>query len=199
MALLKTGLKGEPVRRLQQKLGIPVDGEFGPNTEAALKTWQNSKGLAADGIAGPDTFMVMDLWELVLLDNGSKGEAVKKLQEKLGLQADGKFGPATSKAVRDYQKQNGLAADGIAGPATLAKMVLFREITPDTVKQSQMPAPGTHLGEAPPPPGASKGMGGGEKEGVGDAKARGTPAPHVQATMSPGRRGIWDTITSIFK
>jgi len=65
MAILKRGLAGEPVRRLQAKLGVPVDGEFGPNTEAALKKWQTDKGLSADGIAGPDTFMSMGLYELI--------------------------------------------------------------------------------------------------------------------------------------
>ncbi len=40
MAILKRGLAGEPVRRLQAKLGVTVDGEFGPNTETALKNWQ---------------------------------------------------------------------------------------------------------------------------------------------------------------
>jgi peptidoglycan hydrolase-like protein with peptidoglycan-binding domain len=34
---------------LQRKLGIEADGEFGPNTEKALKDWQTKNGLSADG------------------------------------------------------------------------------------------------------------------------------------------------------
>ena len=37
MAILKKGLSGEAVRRLQTKLGVKADGEFGPNTEKALR------------------------------------------------------------------------------------------------------------------------------------------------------------------
>jgi peptidoglycan hydrolase-like protein with peptidoglycan-binding domain len=140
--MLKRGLSGEPVRRLQQKLGVAVDGEFGPATETALKAWQTKNGLAADGVAGPDTFTAMGLYELVLLKQGTKGEAVKKLQQKLGITADGQFGAGTEKAVRDFQGKNGLAADGVAGPATLAKMQIYKEITPDVVKASQI-APAT--------------------------------------------------------
>ena len=132
MAILKKGLSGEPVRRLQAKLGIEADGEFGPNTEKALKDWQTKNGLSADGIAGPDTFMAMGLYELVLLKQGTRGDAVKKLQEKLAIGADGQFGSTTEKAVRDYQQKNGLVADGMAGPATLAHMKIFKEITADT-------------------------------------------------------------------
>ena len=40
MAILKKGLAGEPVRRLQAKLGVTADGQFGPGTETALKDWQ---------------------------------------------------------------------------------------------------------------------------------------------------------------
>jgi peptidoglycan hydrolase-like protein with peptidoglycan-binding domain len=132
MAILKKGLSGEPVRRLQVKLGVEADGEFGSNTEKALKDWQTKNALAADGIAGPDTFMAMGLYELVLLKQGTHGNAVKKLQEKLAISADGQFGSATEKAVRDYQQKNGLVADGMAGPATLAHMKIFKEITADT-------------------------------------------------------------------
>jgi peptidoglycan hydrolase-like protein with peptidoglycan-binding domain len=138
MAILKSGLSGEPVRRLQTKLGVEADGMFGPNTEKALKDWQTKNGLTADGIAGPDTFMSMGLYELVLLKQGTRGGAVKKLQEKLGVAADGQFGAGTEKAVREYQQKNGLVADGLAGPATLAHMKLFKEITPETVKSSQV-------------------------------------------------------------
>lgn len=67
MSILKRGLKGAPVKRLQEKLGISADGDFGPGTERAVKEFQEANGLAVDGIAGPDTFSAMGLHELVLL------------------------------------------------------------------------------------------------------------------------------------
>ena len=54
---------------------------------------------------------------------GSKGDAVKQIQRKLGLAADGIFGSGTEAAVKKWQADNGLVADGIVGPATLAKMM----------------------------------------------------------------------------
>ena len=58
----------------------------------------------------------------MLLKIGSKGDDVKKLQEKLGLSADGAFGPGTEKAVKKWQIDNDLAADGIVGEGTWNKM-----------------------------------------------------------------------------
>lgn len=58
----------------------------------------------------------------MLLKVGSKGDDVKKLQEKLGLTADGSFGPGTEKAVKAWQSSNGLVADGIVGDGTWSKM-----------------------------------------------------------------------------
>lgn len=49
---------------------------------------------------------------------GDRNETVREVQEKLGLPADGIFGPQTEKEVREFQANNGLAADGIVGPAT---------------------------------------------------------------------------------
>lgn len=54
---------------------------------------------------------------------GSRGAQVKKLQEALGLEADGAFGPGTEAALKTWQAANGLEADGIAGPATLTKLL----------------------------------------------------------------------------
>jgi len=51
---------------------------------------------------------------------GSRGEEVKKLQEKLGIHADGVFGKLTEVAVKAFQEANGLTPDGIVGPATRA-------------------------------------------------------------------------------
>lgn len=68
------------------------------------------------------------------LKKGSKGEEVKKLQEKLGLFPDGDFGPNTEKAVKVWQKANGLLDDGIVGDKTLKKMgITIQTITEDVV------------------------------------------------------------------
>ena len=64
----------------------------------------------------------------MLLKVGSKGDDVKKLQEKLGLGADGSFGPGTEKAVKEWQTANGLKADGLVGDGTWSK--LFGESAP---------------------------------------------------------------------
>jgi putative chitinase len=64
----------------------------------------------------------------MLLKVGSKGDDVKKLQEKLGLTADGSFGPGTEKAVKEWQAKNGLPADGIVGDATWGKLVGTAEV-----------------------------------------------------------------------
>jgi putative chitinase len=58
----------------------------------------------------------------MLLKVGSKGDDVKKLQEKLGLTADGSFGPNTEKKVKEWQSANGLTTDGVVGDGTWSKM-----------------------------------------------------------------------------
>ena len=58
----------------------------------------------------------------MLLKNGSKGDDVKKLQEKLKLTADGAFGLRTEDAVKAWQKANGLKDDGVVGDATWSKL-----------------------------------------------------------------------------
>ena len=58
----------------------------------------------------------------MLLKNGSKGDDVKKLQEKLGVEAIGTFGPKTEAAVKSWQKANGLKDDGVVGDGTWSKL-----------------------------------------------------------------------------
>jgi peptidoglycan hydrolase-like protein with peptidoglycan-binding domain len=45
---------------------------------------------------------------------------VRALQHKLGVGADGVYGPKTRAAVKRFQRAHGLPADGVAGPRTLA-------------------------------------------------------------------------------
>ena len=66
--------------------------------------------------------------KIMILKVGSEGADVKKLQEKLGVEAIGKFGPKTEAAVKAWQKANGLKEDGIVGDATWSK--LFGESKP---------------------------------------------------------------------
>jgi peptidoglycan hydrolase-like protein with peptidoglycan-binding domain len=175
MSILKRGLSGEPVKILQAKLGVTADGAFGPGTETALKTYQQQHGLKVDGIAGPDTFAQMGLYELILLAPGTSGDAVKKLQQALGVTADGQFGSGTQKALKEFQAKNGLDADGLAGPATLAKMTLFKEMTADVVKKSETAGGGSAPAGAKPAPGAAPGS----------------------AAQAP-TRSIWATIKGMF-
>jgi hypothetical protein len=62
----------------------------------------------------------------VTLREGDRGRAVRKLQRKLGVSADGVFGPQTQRAVKRFQRRNGLTADGIVGPMTRGKLGLAR-------------------------------------------------------------------------
>ena len=58
------------------------------------------------------------------LKKGSKGQAVKDLQEALNTlgfdagKVDGVFGPATERAVKKFQSSVGIDADGIVGRVT---------------------------------------------------------------------------------
>jgi hypothetical protein len=53
-----------------------------------------------------------------LLKKGSRGDSVKKLQQLLGIKADGIFGSGTKKAVIRYQLENDIKVDGIVGRNT---------------------------------------------------------------------------------
>jgi len=53
--MLKQGSTGEEVKSLQRRLGVKVDGVFGPETEKAVREFQSGKGLDADGVVGPLT------------------------------------------------------------------------------------------------------------------------------------------------
>ena len=138
MSFLRRGLAGEPVKRLQIRLGVEADGEFGPATEKALKDYQQKNGLNPDGIAGPETFWQMGLYELVLLKVGSSGELVKRLQAALTINVDGQYGPGTAEELKKFQAKSGINSDGIAGPETLSKMEPFKEFTPEVVTISRL-------------------------------------------------------------
>jgi len=189
MSMLRKGLCGEPVRILQGRLGVDADGIFGGATDTALRAYQKDNGLEVDGIAGPDTFTAMGLHELVLLQRGTRGETVKKLQTGLGLSADGIFGPGTEKAVREFQASKSIDVDGIAGPQTLALVDGFGEITQEVIAASVVTE-----NTQPADPAA-----------VQAAAAAETPPPahpsfvgKVEEKVATVGKTIWNTVKSIF-
>jgi peptidoglycan hydrolase-like protein with peptidoglycan-binding domain len=130
---------GSAVRLLQRRLGIAADGVFGPGTRRALKRFQRAHGLTPDGVAGPATWAALGLrghHPLLKARSGhrtrhqhrrhhaSRGSAVRLLQRRLGIAADGVFGPGTARALRSFQRAHGLTPDGVAGPATWAALGL---------------------------------------------------------------------------
>jgi len=54
---------------------------------------------------------------------GAKGASVKKVQEALGITADGEFGPGTEKAIKAFQKKSGLPVTGVVDATTYKKVL----------------------------------------------------------------------------
>ena len=142
--LMRRGDRGEDVADLQRFLAAaghdpgPVDGVFGPLTDAGVRAFQQAKGLAVDGIVGPQTlFAIAPLTGNTgrallgtldpggrILHIGSQGADVMMLQQWLRIAGfdpgppDGAFGPLTASAVRDFQEAHGLTVDGLVGANT---------------------------------------------------------------------------------
>lgn len=132
MPTLRHGSSGEAVSTLQTQLrdaGFnpgPIDGQFGPKTQAAVRQFQSAQGITVDGIVGPQTWgkLLQGAGSTPRLEGGAEGPAVADLQGKLKAAGvdpgpvDGQFGPRTESAVRQYQSSRGLTVDGIVGPQT---------------------------------------------------------------------------------
>ena len=144
MPMVYWGCTGDAVKTLQEKLNAKgfnsgnVDGIFGAKTYAAVTAFQKANSLGVDGIVGKLTWAklydatpvnVTSVTTQPMLRTGSRGDAVRKLQELLNAKGytcgsvDGIFGSKTYAAVLAFQKANGLAADGIVGSLTWGKLV----------------------------------------------------------------------------
>ena len=143
MPMVYWGCTGDAVKTLQEKLNAKgfdsgnVDGIFGAKTYAAVTAFQKANSLGVDGIVGKLTWAklydatpvsVTPVTTQPMLRTGSRGDAVRKLQELLNAKGytcgnvDGIFGSKTYAAVLEFQKANSLGVDGIVGPLTWAKL-----------------------------------------------------------------------------
>src|SRR2546425_1614550 len=57
---IRLGATGDLVKQVQAKVGITPDGNFGPKTEAAVRTFQRDHGLVPDGVVGAGTWAALD-------------------------------------------------------------------------------------------------------------------------------------------
>lgn len=131
----------ELVKKLQEdlnKLGYDCstpDGIVGPKTVASITKFQKDHKMEADGMAGPITRNAIakaiedkNKPTIHMMVKGSKGDDVKKLQEKLNKLGfmcdapDGNFGPKTLQAVNNFQDATFGNHDGEVGPKTMAKI-----------------------------------------------------------------------------
>src|SRR5436190_9603296 len=87
---LHPGDHNPAVRVLQRALRLHPDGVFGPGTKRAVKRFQRSHHLYADGIVGAATWRALRTRSTSARTGGS---AVRLLQRRLGITADGVFGP----------------------------------------------------------------------------------------------------------
>jgi hypothetical protein len=97
MGITSPGLslsRGSPhtakVQNIQTKLNSlgynsgPVDGDFGPVTERAVRTFQRDKGLEEDGVVGPKTSYALDKRDRLGEGGGSESKSFHRSEEKSG-------------------------------------------------------------------------------------------------------------------
>lgn len=57
---LRRGSRGDLVKTLQRDLNLSSDGNFGGQTEAAVRNFQRAHNMVPDGIVGPKTWIALD-------------------------------------------------------------------------------------------------------------------------------------------
>ncbi|MCD9185730.1 MAG: peptidoglycan-binding protein [Pyrinomonadaceae bacterium] len=137
---LQRGSRGAEVERLQNDLidlGFMTNaqkatgaGIFGPQTEAALKTFQRSAKLEPNGVLTPETTRAMrDIEANLGRTTNTRNENVTKgIQDRLvelGFMTRaqvntgyGTFGPQSEAAIKSFQQRNGIEQTGRVGELT---------------------------------------------------------------------------------
>lgn len=130
------------VKTVQSALKVSVDGEFGPETEAAIRSFQKAHGLHVDGVVGPETWGAMgDHSEVTLTPppsalpqpKATHAAHVSTVAAAAGAGhartadvATGGAIPHPGSYVKTLQEALHVAVDGEFGPQTLAAVKHFQ-------------------------------------------------------------------------
>lgn len=98
------------------KVNTRIDYVLLTGRDASIAAWLRATGKASD----PD---MVARW-LGRLRPGSRGDAVSRLQEKIGMQPSGYFGPGTKKKLGEFQRSKNYITDGIWSPKAEDKLGL---------------------------------------------------------------------------
>jgi Transglycosylase-like domain/Putative peptidoglycan binding domain len=125
----RRSLRASQARRVKRarRRRIALRGRAGITLAVVLSAVAAGGALAQDAAAPPAPGV-------------QSADTVRALQQKLGVAADGVYGPKTRAAVRRFQRAHGLAADGVAGPRTLAALGLTAAAPQEDVKATDEPA-----------------------------------------------------------
>ena len=118
---------------------------------------------------------------------GSVGIEVQCLQGKIGVTADGKFGPMTMAAVKAFQAGKGLAADGVVGPMTRAALMGANPVVSNGCQSGWAFNPATGqpcTGGTTPPPASGE-----LKGGAGDLTLTST-STDVEDSLKEGEEDV---------
>ncbi|MEY8356942.1 peptidoglycan-binding protein [Lachnospiraceae bacterium 54-53] len=131
---VSNGVSGEDISRIQTRLyelgylanAGQVSGNFGDETEAAVRKLQEVNGLNIDGKVGRQTINLLYSEEIRpnFLAYGEKSDVVLSSQQRLKelgyltTNPDGAYGDDTVTAVKQFQSRNDLVVDGYLGPST---------------------------------------------------------------------------------
>jgi peptidoglycan hydrolase-like protein with peptidoglycan-binding domain/DNA invertase Pin-like site-specific DNA recombinase len=147
------------VRALQHKLRSlgwqpgPVDGRFGPQTEAAVVRFQRNAGIAVDAIVGPQTRQALKRAATSPLRRGTGyaqpngSPRVRVLQRQLRRHGfrpgpvDGVFGPRTEVALTRFQRHDSLPASGVVTERTARLLAQSEPVTQPAAKATKPTEP----------------------------------------------------------
>ncbi|HEV3094880.1 MAG TPA: peptidoglycan-binding protein [Solirubrobacteraceae bacterium] len=122
----------DPIVRLQEKLGVPVDGEFGAETERAVRRLQAVHHLHVDGVVGGETWAALGVREHDVLHIAKRLQPAphhtRHASASAPAETDAPRSPAPAhaapvsgaEAVRRLQEALHVEADGNYGPETEA-------------------------------------------------------------------------------